>query len=206
MDPYAIDFRFVVVTHFLGLIGTTNSNVDNLTYTYQANSNKLLTVTDANNTSTAKLGDINDGTNTGNDYTYNGNGNLISDQNKHITFISYNLLNLPEKILVSGKGTVNYLYTADVSKLIKTVVDSTSSPVKTTVTDYIEGLVYERDTLRYIIDEEGRIRPEYDSGKALVYHWDYFEKNHLGNVRVVLGDNADTSVYAAIMETANSAT
>ncbi|OMP74935.1 hypothetical protein BW716_32825 [[Flexibacter] sp. ATCC 35208] len=189
-----------------GLIGTTNSNVDNLTYTYQANSNKLLTVTDASNTSTAKLGDFNDGTNTGNDYTYNGNGNLISDQNKQITSISYNLLNLPEKILVSGKGTINYLYTADGRKLKKTVVDSTSSPVKTTVTDYIEGLVYERDTLRYIIHEEGRIRPEYDSGKALVYHWDYFEKDHLGNVRVVLGDNADTSVYAATMETASSAT
>ncbi|WP_083721725.1 DUF6443 domain-containing protein [[Flexibacter] sp. ATCC 35208] len=189
-----------------GLIGTTNSNVDNLTYTYQANSNKLLTVTDASNTSTAKLGDFNDGTNTGDDYTYNGNGNLISDQNKHITSISYNLLNLPEKILVSGKGTINYLYTADGRKLKKTVVDSTLSPVKTTVTDYIEGLVYERDTLRYIIHEEGRIRPEYDSGKALVYHWDYFEKDHLGNVRVVLGDNADTSVYAATMETAGSAT
>ncbi|OMP74822.1 hypothetical protein BW716_33390 [[Flexibacter] sp. ATCC 35208] len=189
-----------------GLIGTTNSNVDNLTYTYQANSNKLLTVTDASNTSTAKLGDFNDGTNTGDDYTYNGNGNLISDQNKQITSISYNLLNLPEKILVSGKGTINYLYTADGRKLKKTVVDSTSSPVKTTVTDYIEGLVYERDTLRYIIHEEGRIRPEYDSGKALVYHWDYFEKDHLGNVRVVLGDNADTSVYAATMETASSAT
>ncbi|WPV69676.1 RHS repeat-associated core domain-containing protein [Chitinophaga sp. LS1] len=180
--------------------------MDNLTYTYQANSNKLLTVTDASNTSTAKLGDFNDGTNTGDDYTYNGNGNLISDQNKQITSISYNLLNLPEKILVSGKGTINYLYTADGRKLKKTVVDSTSSPVKTTVTDYIEGLVYERDTLRYIIHEEGRIRPEYDSGKALVYHWDYFEKDHLGNVRVVLGDNADTSVYAATMETASSVT
>jgi RHS repeat-associated protein len=189
-----------------GLIGTTNSNVDNLTYTYQAYSNKLLTVTDASNTSTAKLGDFNDGTNTGDDYTYNGNGNLISDQNKHITAISYNLLNLPEKILVSGKGTINYLYTADGRKLKKTVVDSTSSPVKTTVTDYIEGLVYEQDTLRYIIHEEGRIRPEYDSGKALVYHWDYFEQDHLGNVRVVLGDNADTSIYAATMETASSAT
>lgn len=187
-----------------GLIGTTSSNVDNLTYTYQTNSNKLLTVTDASNTSTAKMGDFNDGTNTENDYSYNGNGNILSDLNKSITSISYNLLNLPEKIMVNGKGSITYQYTSAGAKIKKTVVDSTVSPAKTMVTDYIGGFVYEQDTLRYIAHDEGRIRPKYDSGKAIVYHWDYFEKDHLGDVRIVLGDNADTSVYAATMEIANS--
>ncbi|WPQ61694.1 DUF4329 domain-containing protein [Chitinophaga sancti] len=99
---------------------------------------------------------------------------------------------------------ITYLYDAVGTKLKKTVVDSTVSPVKTTVSDYIGGFLYQQDTLQHIAHEEGRIRPVYDSGKAIQYTYDYFEKDHLGNIRVVLGTQRDTAIYAATMETAAS--
>lgn len=190
-----------------GLVGTTISAIDRLKYTYQSGSNKLLSVTDSSNTVSAKLGDFNDGANAAmvNDYAYDANGNLTSDLNKGITSISYNFLARPEKISIKTKGTITYLYDAVGTKLKKTVVDSTVSPVKTTVNDYLGGFLYQQDTLQYIAHEEGRIRPVYDSGKATTYTYDYFEKDHLGNIRVVLGTQRDTAVYTATMETAVSA-
>jgi len=189
-----------------GLIGTSSSTIDELTYTYQSNSNKLLAVKDNYNTSAAKLGDFNNGgDSTKNDYAYDGNGNLTQDLNKGISTITYNYLNLPEQITVTSKGTITYQYNATGVKMKKTVIDISVTPADTTVSDYDGMFVYKRDTLQFISHEEGRIRPVYDSGKAVRYAWDYFEKDHLGNTRIVLGMQTDTSVYAATMETAKSA-
>jgi RHS repeat-associated protein len=189
-----------------GMIGAAINQIDKLTYSYSSSgSNKLLSVSDASNTASAKLGDFIDGTNTGNDYSYDNNGNLVTDQNKGISTISYNHLNLPSTILITGKGSINYLYDAAGNKLKKTVVDNTVTPSKTTITDYIGGFVYKQDTLELVSHEEGRIRPVYVSGQPVKYSFDYFEKDHLGNVRVVLTDQTDFSVYSATMETAVAA-
>lgn len=68
-----------------GMIGTQISPIDQLTYRYKNNgSNKLAAVDDPINTSSAKLGDFINGTNTGDDYSYDNNGNLIADLNKNI--------------------------------------------------------------------------------------------------------------------------
>jgi len=188
-----------------GLNGASSGVIDQLTYTYQNNSNKLLAVADAVNTAAAKLGDFNNGSNTGNDYTYDANGNLTSDQNKSITAITYNHLNLPESITIAGKGTVAYKYDAVGNRLKKSVTDNTITPAVTTVTDYSGAFVYSRDTLQLMRHDEGRIRFIYDSS-APVYTYDFFEHDHLGNVRIVLGNsNNRVSVYAATMETTASA-
>jgi RHS repeat-associated protein len=188
-----------------GLIGTSSSTIDSLIYRYYNNSNKLLAVNDTVNTTTAKLGDFVDNNKSINDYEYDVNGNMIKDRNKSISSITYNYLNLPEKISITGKGTITYQYDATGIKRKKTVIDSTVTPVKITVSDYDGAFLYQQDTLQYISHGEGRIRPVYDSGKAVQYAWDYFEKDHLGNVRMVLGTRTDTSVYAATMETSNTA-
>ncbi|MEJ0105028.1 MAG: hypothetical protein WDO19_21850 [Bacteroidota bacterium] len=60
-------------------------------------------------TDNGKLGDFKDGSNgTGNDYSYDVNGNLTADANKAISSISYNHLNLPSVVTVTGKGTITY--------------------------------------------------------------------------------------------------
>ncbi|WP_157309901.1 DUF6443 domain-containing protein [Chitinophaga tropicalis] len=185
-----------------GMVGSSVATIDQLSYSYQTNSNKLLAVADPGSTAEAKLGDFNNGTNTGDDYSYDANGNLITDQNKNIGSIVYNHLNLPAQITIIGKGVISYLYDAAGNKLKKTVVDNTVSPSRITVTDYLAGFVYRQDSLEYTGHEEGRIRPVYKSGQPVTYAYDYFEKDHLGNVRVVLGTQAEANVYAATMETA----
>ncbi|PSL26374.1 DUF6443 domain-containing protein [Chitinophaga ginsengisoli] len=186
-----------------GMIGTKIDTVDRLSYTYLANSNKLAAVADPNpaKTVSAKLGDFIDGTNAGNDYFYDGNGNMVADSNKHISSIVYNYLNLPSVITIASKGTITYQYDATGNKLSKTVLDNTGSTSKTTVTDYAGPFVYKQDSLELISHEEGRIRPVYKSGQTVQYAYDYFEKDHLGNVRTVLTDQTDFTMYAATMET-----
>jgi RHS repeat-associated protein len=184
-----------------GLVGTTPRTIDQLKYNYQPGSNKLASVSDTSVTAAAKLGDFINGINTGDDYTYDNNGNLTSDLNKSIPAISYNYLNLPQTITITGKGSITYLYDAAGNKLQKVVTDSTVSPFKTTTTDYLNALVFQNDTLQLISHEEGRVRTVFKTGEPMNYVFDYFEKDHLGNVRLVLTEQSDFSMYAATMET-----
>ncbi|OMP76915.1 hypothetical protein BW716_22290 [[Flexibacter] sp. ATCC 35208] len=189
-----------------GMDGTKLISVDQLKYTYQGGTNKMIAVKDTAVTASAKLGDFIDGSTSTNEYVYDGNGNVTVDANRGISSITYNHLNLPWSVTVTGKGTVTYLYNALGEKLTKTVVDNTVSPAKTIVTDYIGSFIYQQDTLQYVSHEEGRIRPLYATSKPVNFTYDYFEKDHLDNIRVVLGTKSDTAVYAATMETAVSAT
>jgi RHS repeat-associated protein len=186
-----------------GMIGTTSKTIDSLIYSYSANSNKLAGVRDIDSaiTKSAQLGDFIDGNTGAIDYTYDGNGNLVADLNKRIASISYNHLNLPTTITITGKGMITYLYDAAGNKLSKTVLDNTGGSPKTTVTDYAGAFVYRQDSLELISHEEGRIRLIYKSGQPVQYAYDYFEKDHLGNVRTVLTEQTDFTIYAATMET-----
>jgi RHS repeat-associated protein len=187
----------------MGLKITSSATIDNLNYTYQTGSNKLAKVTDSVTTDN-KMGDFKDGTNTGtDDYSYDANGNLILDQNKKISSIIYNHLNLPDSIRILGKGTIKYFYDATGNKLKKKTVDSTGTSVKTTVTIYLGGFVYQNDTLQFASQEEGRIREKRVGGQDTMYY-DYFVKDHLGNVRMVLTDELKSDVYMATMENADS--
>jgi len=186
--------------------------IDDLSYTYgnstSDQSNKLRAVTEAASIGTMdnKLGDFTDKNPGSDDYAYDPNGNLVSDQNKSITGIIYNYLNLPQQITINGKGTISYTYDASGIKLKKTTVDNTVTPSKTTATTYIGGILYRNDSIQYIGHEEGRARwalHNYTSGtSAYGWEYDFFEKDHLGNTRIVLTQQKDTATYMATMETA----
>ncbi|MEC5145781.1 DUF6443 domain-containing protein [Chitinophaga sp. 212800010-3] len=184
----------------MGMAGATKMLIDQLSYTYRAASNKLAAVADPTNTATAKLGDFINGTNSGDDYDYDANGNLKYDLNKNISAITYNHLNLPDSIVITGKGTIKYLYDASGTKLKKIVTDKTGSVPVVTTTDYIGGVVYQNDTLQFLSHEEGRIRAVFKTGQPMQYAYDYFVKDHLGSVRMVLTEQTDFSMYAATME------
>jgi RHS repeat-associated protein len=228
-----------------GLKGVSSSQLDDLRYTYynDGSSNKLKNVIDFVNDENTKLGDFrtsalhpqkNDKINyAGNplgynpnlivDYTYDANGNLVKDLNKDLVAsggangIEYNHLNLPKKVTLRDKGTIEYVYDATGVKLKKIVKENIASSSYTgelkVTTTYIGGFVYESrqytpahatiqnytDRLLLIGHEEGRIRFEPTTGAA----WDYFIKDHLGNIRMVLTDQVlPAEVYQATIETA----
>ena len=208
-----------------GLKLNSSEQIDDLTYTYATNelSNRLLKVVDGYSNANTKLGDFNDGANgTNNDYVYDVNGNMNQDNNKAISGITYNHLNLPSVITVTNKGTVTYTYDAAGNKLKKLTTDnSVSGKTITTNTNYVGGLVYESktttptdanspdyaDRLQFAGHEEGRIRykPAVGSNPA-DFAYDYFIKDHLGNVRMVLTDEQQQDAYpAATMEEATAA-
>lgn len=178
--------------------------IDQLSYTYRSNSNKLAKVADPINTAAAKLGDFNNGVNATDDYDYDANGNLIKDENKKISLIRYNYLNLPDSIVITGKGSIVYRYDASGNKVRKIVTDVTGGTPKVATTDYIGGFVYRNDTLQFSSHEEGRIRAVFKTGQPVAYYYDYFVKDHLGNVRLVLTDQTDLSMYTATMEAASA--
>jgi RHS repeat-associated protein len=182
-----------------GLKLTGSSLIDSLYYTYQISSNKLAKVTDGKSDSTTILGDFKDGKNgSSDDYNYDINGNLTLDNNKAINSITYNHLNLPWTISVTGKGKITYTYDATGNKLRKQTIDSTASPVKTTTTDYVSGAIYENNALRFINHEEGRIRKK----DSTTFVFDYFINDHLGNVRALLTEEQQTDAYpVASLET-----
>ncbi|RAK33253.1 UNVERIFIED_ORG: RHS repeat-associated protein [Chitinophaga ginsengisegetis] len=191
----------------MGMNGVTIQTLDSLKYGYNAGSNKLSFVTDRKNNAQSQLGDFKEITNNETaDYIYDANGNLTKDNNKNIAVISYNHLNLPENITITGKGMIKYQYDAMGSKLKKIVTDNTVTPAKVTTTDYISGFVYQNDTLQFLGHEEGRVRAVFAAGQPLAFKYDYFVKDHLGNTRMVLTEQTDFSMYAATMEAPAAAT
>ncbi len=179
--------------------------VDKLKYNYQLTSNKLISVHDTANDNSSRLGDFkyNAATKTSTDYTYDVNGNMVVDNNKSISSITYNYLNLPQSIAVSNKGSIDYVYDATGSKL-KKIVHETGKPDKTT--EYVSGFVYQDSVLEFTGHEEGRIRyaKQYfvNGDSAMTWQYDYFLKDHLGNIRTVLTEQTDTAKYMATFETA----
>ncbi len=169
--------------------------IDQLTYHYTSGSNKLLNVADASNDANSTLGDFHYPTATKTattvDYTYDVNGNMLSDANKNISSIVYNYLNLPQVITVTGKGTITYVYDASGNKLQK----KTAEGSKTMVTTYIGGSVYQNDTLQFFGTNEGRARANAANNG---WDYDYFLKDHLGNTRMVITD--DYNVASPILE------
>ena len=87
--------------------------IDNLNYTYNANSNKILKVDDASS-ETASFRDV-----AGNDYDYWLDGSLKKDNNKDITQIDYNYLKLPKQLFLTGGRWIKYEYDANGTKLEK---------------------------------------------------------------------------------------
>lgn len=213
-----------------GLVPGMNGGVqiDNLSYAYgtsvDPNSNQLMRVDEAASfAGNGQLNDFKDGTNAAGtvDYSYDVNGNLSQDQNKGITAIAYNYLNKPYSVTIAGKSIIAYTYDATGTKLSKTVTDLTVTPNVVTTTNYDDEFIYQNSALQYVLHEEGRLNiitpvsnaqqqlnagssgANLISGKQGVF--EYFIKDQLSNVRMVLTEESQTENYIATMETSSSA-
>jgi RHS repeat-associated protein len=177
-------------------------DIDNLTYNYANGnqSNQLLKVTDGTNNPNG-FKDDSDGTNdTNDDYSYDLNGNMTSDENKGITAITYNHLNLPTNINFGTLGNITYLYNAVGQKLKKVVLDNSTGTSTTTITDYLDGYQYKNGLLQFFPTAEGYVNcnapkliAEVVSGvekqvlvtnATPVFSYVYNYTDHLGNIRL----------------------
>lgn len=169
-----------------GFTAGTIATIDNLTYTYNTNSNRLKKVTDVYTGTNATTDGFIDGANTATEYTYDGNGNMLTDANKGITNIIYNHLNLPLKVTFAADRYIEYVYDAQGTKLQKKVKEGTAE----TITQYVAGLIYQQtnataNTLQYFGVEGG-----YVAKNGTAFNYVYHYKDHLGNVRMSYTKNS----------------
>ncbi|MFM9839311.1 MAG: DUF6443 domain-containing protein [Cyclobacteriaceae bacterium] len=171
-----------------GLSGTTVTSspltIDQLTYSYTANSNQMLKVEDAVAT-TIGVGDFKNGSTAATEYNYTTDGSMNKDLNKGISGITYNVLGKPQVVTYSGTPakTVTYTYDAAGTKL-KTVTLANSI---TTTTDYIGGFVYTNNALSFFSSPEGRVVKNGSS-----YEYQYAIADHQGNTRVLFSSATPT--------------
>ncbi len=143
--------------------------IDKLTYTYTGSGNRFNAVVDSSGSSEG----FPLGTTTG--MVYDSLGNLLEDKIRKIT-LSYNPLNLIAQAKKETQ-TLSYIYDAGGRKL------QVLSPAATTT--YAGAFEYDGSgNLKRIATEEGQIVMASDSFRV-----EYFLRDHLGNVRMVLGEN-----------------
>ena len=179
------------------------NQIDNLQYFYKLNSNILTNVNDnSGNTSGFKDSNI-----VGDDYSYDANGNMITDKNKNITEIIYNHLNLPTKITI-GMNYVRYLYNALGQKVEKTVSTMNNSSSQTfAISDYLGGFQYTE------VSTKTRRGSTVDPTKSSRFfptaegYYDFLKNSyvfnytdHLGNVRMSYEKDATTGLLKILEE------
>jgi RHS repeat-associated protein len=152
-----------------------NDAIDNLTYTYSsAIGDQLLKVEDA----AATTGGFTNGANVATEYTYDAAGNIVTDQNKKISNVIYNILGKPTSILFTDNRKIEYTYDAAGSKLsMKTYAAGGTLQL---TTDYVGGFVYENNILSMYSAPEGRVVNNNGTDE-----YQYAIADHQGNTRLV---------------------
>lgn len=133
------------------------------------------------------------------DFDYDSSGNMTKDENKGITAITYNHLNLPETVSIDNtfpshinEGTITYVYDATGVKMAKSVLDITTGITNTT--EYTLGGVYQDGDHEFTPQPEGYIYPYLKDGQTR-YRYAFQYTDHLGNVRLSYEDtNGDGAV------------
>ena len=175
--------------------------IDNLEYTYDTNNKNLLVKVD--DASSSPQG-FKNGSNTGNDYEYDANGNMTLDNNKGITKITYNHLNLPTEITFGTSAKILYLYNAIGQKISKVIVDFVGGNNATT--HYMSGsFQYKDNVLQFFPHAEGYVKytiPEACEVCKTVPSFNYVFNytDHLGNIRVSYGVDPSTGTIKIMEE------
>ncbi|MGB7499673.1 MAG: RHS repeat-associated core domain-containing protein, partial [Moheibacter sp.] len=173
-----------------GDVNGESVGMDDLAYSYKdgnGNSNLLLNVSDAVSTGNS-MGFVDGNTNSAlDDYEYDENGNMVRDRNKGITSITYNHLNLPERVEWSANEFIAYQYNAAGQKVTKTVRSNDSIKV----VRYLDGFQYAGDILQFFPHSEGYVKATPTGNitpgsppTAYAYNYVFNYTDHLGNIRL----------------------
>lgn len=198
--------------------GTSPQQIDQLVYHYDIVgdelTNKLSRIEELSaSAANAKLGDFKNGSSGSGvqQYDYDKNANTIKDLNKEVgdantAGIQYNFMNLPTLVTFKNTNkTIAYVYDAAGNKLRKILDEPANgnNPARHVETDYAEDFVYETvpqnlggtgvAVLQFFSHEEGRVRKASDGN----FVYDYFIKDHLTNVRMILTEEQKQDIYPA---------
>lgn len=133
-DHFSTSYKYDLMGNILslrreGLLNSGNyGTIDDLTYSYKGN--QVVKIDDAAEESPSYRGAMHfrDYADEETEYTYDANGNMLTDSNKGITSIDYNVLDLPQCISTKSRvlfkensnDTIYYTYSADGTKLRST--------------------------------------------------------------------------------------
>lgn len=133
-DHFSTSYKYDLMGNILslrreGLLNSGNyGTIDDLTYSYKGN--QVVKIDDAAEESPSYKGAMHfrDYADEETEYTYDANGNMLTDSNKGITSIDYNVLDLPQCISTKSRAlfkedsndTIYYTYSADGTKLRST--------------------------------------------------------------------------------------
>jgi RHS repeat-associated protein len=163
--------------------GSGTTEIDDLSYHYRPN-------TDIDTLITNSVG-------TGATYTYDGNGNMLSDSRDSIAFIIYNIDNLPLTVYKTGGTVINYSYDVDGNRIRKVI--------GSTYTYYVRGKDGETDAIIpaqtstnevYNIlgnGEDNIAQQQWDFRFGFTYY--YYLKDHLGSIKMILNSSGGVDSY-----------
>lgn len=225
-DHFSTSYKYDLMGNILslrreGLLNSGNyGTIDDLTYSYKGN--QVVKIDDAAEESPSYRGAMHfrDYADEKTEYTYDANGNMLTDSNKGITSIDYNVLDLPQCISTKSRAlfkensndTIYYTYSADGTKLRSTYkkaefrvypynpnVSSTSLNVGTvgmakTIAKRLKTKYYYCSNLVYDNDNISAIL--FDGGYASVDDdngivMHFYVKDHLGSNRLVVDGNGN---------------
>ena len=169
--------------------GSSTSLTDNLTYNYQSGTHR---VTSISNSAGA-----------GSSYTYDDNGNVISDSKDNISFEIYDIYNEPVEVYL-GSGTVyTYGYEVNGARILKNWGGSNwnfymNDPDGKTIAINLEP--YSQDEVYNVWapqtgsstgnDNIGQVRYTYGP-----YSYYYYLKDHLGDIKMILNSSGGVDSY-----------
>lgn len=145
----------------------TSALEDNLTYSYSGG--RLASVYDAVDNQTYS-------------YTYDADGDMLTDSRKGIQ-ISYNVLNLPVKVLSGSSVLAQYEYLSDGTKLSALAGNGVGYKYRGNFLYSVDSSGNEK--LESIGCDEGRVVVSYSNTGVPTYKDYWMVKDHLGSVRAV---------------------
>ena len=225
-DHFSTSYKYDLMGNILslrreGLLNSGNyGTIDDLTYSYKGN--QVVKIDDAAEESPSYKGAMHfrDYADEETEYTYDANGNMLTDSNKGITSIDYNVLDLPQCISTKSRvlfkensnDTIYYTYSADGTKLCSTYKEAKSRILsynpKASLTSLNVGTggmakpIVQRLKTKYyycsnlVYDNDNISAILFDGGYASVDDdngivMHFYVKDHLGSNRLVVDGNGN---------------